>query len=77
MTVSSEVLQSHLGEWLDQVLATGEPLEIERNGKRLILSPEEPLPEKLRNLPKRDCIVGDPEDLVHMDWSTYWNHDLP
>jgi hypothetical protein len=18
--------------------------------------------------------IGDPEDLVHMDWSVYWNH---
>jgi hypothetical protein len=23
-------------------------------------------------LPKRDIIVGDPDDLVHIDWSSEW-----
>ena len=26
-------------------------------------------PSKLQNLQRRDCIAGDPEDLVHLDWS--------
>ena len=29
-------------------------------------------PSKLQNLKRRDCIVGDPEDLVHLDWSNGW-----
>ena len=28
--------------------------------------------DKLRNLKKRDYIVGDSDDLVHMDWSSEW-----
>lgn len=32
---------------------------------------------KLANLtPHPDCIVGDPEDLVHIDWSSEWKNDL-
>ena len=27
---------------------------------------------KLANLKRRDCIIGDPEDLVHIDWSKEW-----
>lgn len=30
--------------------------------------------KKLSQLQKRDCIVGDPEDLVHVDWNKEWKH---
>ena len=30
------------------------------------------------NLTKHpDAVIGDPEDIVHMDWSHNWSHDLP
>lgn len=29
--------------------------------------------DKLSKLKKRDHIVGNPEDIVHMDWSSEWN----
>ena len=35
------------------------------------ISAAEP-PSQLQNLKRRDCIVGDPEDLVHLDWSNEW-----
>lgn len=35
-----------------------------------------PAPSRLDRLVKRSCIVGDPEQLVHMDWSCEWNHDV-
>ena len=57
---------------LDQVLETGIPIEIERNGRILRLVPDQPV-SKLGNLVQRDCIIGDPEELVHMDWSSEWN----
>jgi hypothetical protein len=56
---------------LDQVLETGIPVEIERNGKLLKIVAAEP-PGKLANLKPRRYLVGDPEDLVHMDWSEEW-----
>lgn len=43
---------------LDQVLATGEPVVIERNGRRL---------SRLVN--RTDVVTGDSADLVHLDWS--------
>ena len=36
------------------------------------LAPEQTLCELHKLLPKRDIIVGDPEALVHLDWSTEW-----
>jgi hypothetical protein len=34
-------------------------------------------PPRLKNLARREVIVGDPEDLVHLDWSKEWRGDLP
>jgi hypothetical protein len=33
---------------------------------------------KLANLePHPECLVEDPEDIVHLDWSNEIHHDLP
>jgi len=69
MTASQ--LRQNIYQLLDQVLDTGLPLEIERKGRRLRIVPESPR-DKLDNLKRRDCLVGDPEDIVHMDWSKEW-----
>jgi hypothetical protein len=76
MVVKPSQLRADLYRLLDRVLKTGEPIEIDRGGKRLLLVPKEKK-SKLDNLVKRNVIVGDPEDLVHMDWSKGWRGDLP
>jgi hypothetical protein len=30
-------------------------------------------PDKLSRLKKRDYIIGDSDDFVHMDWSSEWS----
>ena len=62
MTVSE--LRQNIYRLLDQVLDTGVPLEIERKGRKLRITAEPPR-DKLANLKRRDCLVGDPEDIVH------------
>ena len=61
---------------LDQVAKTGAPMEIERKGKRLLIG----CAEKRRNLDRLkdhpDFIVGNPDDLVHIDWSAEWKPQL-
>jgi hypothetical protein len=65
-------LRADLYRVLDQVLETGQPVEIERRGRILKIVPEKPR-SKLERLVKRPThIVGDPEDLVHLDWSRSW-----
>jgi hypothetical protein len=72
MVVTATELRQNIYKLLDEVLETGVPLEIERNGRRLRITPETP-PNKLdRLVPHPDYIVGDPEDFVHMDWSHEW-----
>lgn len=65
-------LRENVYQLLDEVVATGRPLEVERKGKLLRIVPVETR-SKLSRLKKHDLIVGDPEDLVHMDWSSEWN----
>jgi hypothetical protein len=76
MVVKPSRLRANLYRLLDHVLRTGEPIEIDRGGKKLLIVPKEK-PAKLNNLARRDVIVGDPEDLVHLDWSKEWRGDLP
>jgi hypothetical protein len=58
----------------DKVIETGIPLEIERNGVKVIIHAEKKK-SKLDNLKKRDLVVGDSDDLIYIDWSKEWNPD--
>jgi hypothetical protein len=69
--VNVSELRQNIYQLLDQVLSTGVPLEIERKGRKLRISPEPPR-DKLDNLKRRDCLIGDPEEIVHLDWSQEW-----
>jgi len=77
MPMSDAELRSQFDQVIDNVLRTGEPVEFECGGRRLQIAPV-PSPSKLDRLVARpDVIVGDPEDLVHMDWSKECHVDLP
>ena len=57
---------------LDRVIETGEPVIIERKGRRIRISAEE-APSRLDVLVRRpDVVVGDSADFVHLDWSNEW-----
>nr|MBF0223749.1 type II toxin-antitoxin system Phd/YefM family antitoxin [Desulfobulbaceae bacterium] len=64
---------SNIYKLLDQVLETGEPLEIERKGQTLKIVPPTS-PHKLDRLPSNRGYLGcDPEEIVHLDWTGDWN----
>ena len=65
MPMSLTSLRAQLFKVVDGVIATGIPVEIERNGHRIKIVLDEP-PRRLASLKKRDCIVGDPEELVDL-----------
>lgn len=72
MAITASSLRADLYRLLDRVLETGEPLVIERKGRRLRVVPDAP-PSRLARLPRRpEVIQGDPADLVHVDWSAEW-----
>lgn len=62
---------------LDQILTTDTPIQFEFKGKKLAITLVEPEGKLTRLEPHPDCLVGDPEDLVHLDWSGEMHHDLP
>lgn len=65
-------LRANLYRVIDQVLETGEPAEIERNGQRLRIVPARAAGRFAALRPHPDYLRGDPESLVHMDWSDEW-----
>jgi hypothetical protein len=76
MTITASTLRGNIYRLLDEVLETGQPLEIERKGSLLRIVPEKRL-AKMSTLIKHPCLQVDPESIVHIDWSDEWRHDLP
>jgi hypothetical protein len=71
MTVTASVLRKNIYHMLDKVLATGKPLEVKRK-QGVVKIIAEQTSSKLERLKKHSCIQGDPEELVHSDWSGEW-----
>ncbi|MEW6594362.1 MAG: type II toxin-antitoxin system Phd/YefM family antitoxin [Thermodesulfobacteriota bacterium] len=72
MVVSASRLRSNIYKLLDKVLESGRPLEIERKGRKLKIVPVAP-PDKLEGLSRHEgYLSGDPEEIVHLDWSGEW-----
>ena len=65
-------LRADLYRLLDRVLETGIPLEVDRNGRRLRIVPAETGGRLANLVPDPDDLPGDPDDIVHMDWSGEW-----
>lgn len=73
MSMSLTALRQQLFNVVDQVIATGIPIEIKRNGHivKIVLDDKK---SKLGNLVKHDCIVGDPEELIDLSLQE-WNEE--
>lgn len=69
--ISLTALRTQLFKIADQVIQTGIPIEIDRNGHilKLVLDKKK---SKLANLKKRDCINGNPDELINIEASE-WN----
>lgn len=75
MTVTASKLRENVYRILDTVLETGEAVEVVRKGRVLRIVADTPS-SKLARLKKRDCIKGNPDDLVEIDWSKEWKPGL-
>ena len=72
MPISASKLRENIYNILDRALQTGVPVEVLRKGKILKIVPAKK-PSKLSRLKKRDCLIGDPESIVHLDWLKEWS----
>jgi hypothetical protein len=76
MSIKLTELRADLYKIVDHAIETGIPVEIDRNGVRVMLVPERKK-SKLENLVAHPgTITGDPEEIVHMDWSDEWKGKL-
>lgn len=72
MAITLTQLRTNLYKIVDHAIATGIPVEINRNGVKIKLIPEKKK-GKLANLVKHPkAITGDLDDLIHIDWSSKW-----
>ena len=71
MSISASKLRNNIYRLLDEVLESGVPLEITRKGRKLKIVAVKG-EGKLQNLERHDCLNGDPDDIVHLDWSGEW-----
>ena len=75
MPITASKLRENVYRILDEAIETGVPVEIVRKGVVLRIVVEKP-PSKLARLKKRDIrdtFVGDPDDVIGMDWSSEWS----
>lgn len=70
--LTASKLRENIYDILDQVLATGTPVEVVRKGKVLKIVPETPA-LKLARLKKRQVYRGDPDEILGMDWLKEWS----
>jgi hypothetical protein len=69
-------LRKHLYRILDEILASGQPLDIKRKGHKLRIVPVDQ-PSGVQSLrPHPGTIAGDPEELVNVDWSSQWKPEV-
>ena len=69
--MSATRLRQNLYSILDEIIESGIPVEIERKEHILKIIPEQ-TPDRLSRLKRHSVIKGDPEDLVHLNWSSLW-----
>jgi prevent-host-death family protein len=73
MAISVTELRANLYKIVDRVIETGVPVEIERKGGRVRLEPAQPKSKLQKLAGNPHTIVGDPEEIVHVDWSAEWS----
>lgn len=69
--ITPSELRQNLYNLLDQVILTGEPIEIKRKDKILKIIVE-PSKSKLDNLKKRDVLNCTPDGIIHNNWEKEW-----
>jgi antitoxin (DNA-binding transcriptional repressor) of toxin-antitoxin stability system len=72
MPVNATNMRKNLYRILDRVAETGEPVEIDRRGRLLLIVPAGRAARLGGLEPHPSYIAGDPDALVHLDWSAEW-----
>jgi len=70
MAITASRLRENVYRILDAIIETGEPVDIERGGRRLRIIVLDGPGNRLDRLEAHPgAVTGDPDDLVHLVWS--------
>lgn len=72
MPITPSALRADIYRVLDEVLRTGQPVEIQRGDKTLVISPKVVAPRLERLAARPEAITGDPGDLADVGWADAW-----
>jgi prevent-host-death family protein len=72
MPITASELRRNVYKVLDRVVDTGQPVEIERRGRRLRIVPAEPASKLGRLVARPRYLQVGADQLVHLDWSSEW-----
>ena len=72
MPITASKLRENVYRILDEAIETGKPVEVVRKGVTLTIVPPKRV-SKLDNLKKRKIFVGDPDDILNIDWLKEWS----
>ncbi len=70
--MNASKLREQIYRVLDEVLETGVPVEIERKGRKLMISVADSSRKLDRLVERPGAVTGNPDDLVTLDWSHEW-----
>jgi hypothetical protein len=65
-------LRANIFKVLERIDKTGQSVEVRLKGKRFRISPLDRRDRFVGLEPHQDCMVGDPDELNHMDWLEEW-----
>ncbi len=72
MKLTASKLRQDIYKILDEIIKTGKPVEIERNGSVLRILPVKTNFSKMSRLKKHKITDEESENFTHIDWSSEW-----
>ncbi len=73
MSLSLTELRTDLYKVVDQIIETGIPVEVMRNGHKIKIILADG-PSKLERLVRRTHVInGDPDSIIYNDWLSEWS----
>ncbi len=72
MRLTASKLRQEVYKILDEIIRTGKPAEIERNGNVLRIVPVVSSYTKLSKLKSRKLCSEDSDNFEHIDWTKEW-----
>ena len=72
MKMTASRLRANLDRVLDEVIEKGTVVHIRRRGRTIRIAADAPARKLDRLVARPEFVVGDPDALVHIDWSAHW-----